>query len=41
MPNVVSEVVYFEKPGPQNTDETLKLVKERAEKLGEIARYIN
>jgi len=34
MSNVVSKVVYFANPGPQNTDETLKLVKERAEKLG-------
>ena len=34
MSNIVSKVVYFEKPGPQNTDETLKLAKERAEKLG-------
>jgi hypothetical protein len=32
--NIVSKTVYFEKPGPQNTEETLKLAKERAEKLG-------
>ena len=30
----VSEIVYFEKMGPQNTDETLRLAKERADELG-------
>jgi uncharacterized protein len=34
MTNIVSETVYFENPGPQNTEETLKLAKERADKLG-------
>lgn len=34
MSEQVSKVVYFEKPGRQNTDETLSLAKERAEKLG-------
>jgi uncharacterized protein len=34
MANIVSETVYFENPGPQNTEETLKLAKERADKLG-------
>jgi len=32
----MSEVktVYFEEPGKENTDETLRLAKERAEQLG-------
>lgn len=34
MPNEVWETVYFEERGRENTDETLKLAKERAEKLG-------
>lgn len=29
-----NSIVYFEKPGKQNTDETLRLAVERAEKLG-------
>jgi hypothetical protein len=32
-PNIVCKTVYFEKPGPDNTEETLKLAKERAEAL--------
>jgi hypothetical protein len=34
MAKIVSETVYFENPGPQNTEETLKLAKKRADKLG-------
>jgi hypothetical protein len=34
MTNIVSKTVYFENPGPQNTEETLQLAKERAEELG-------
>ena len=34
MPNDVSKTVYFEKAGRENTDETLRLAKERAEELG-------
>jgi len=34
MPDYVWKAVYFERPGPENTDETLKLAKERAESLG-------
>ena len=34
MPNEVWKTVYFEKAGRENTDETLRLAKERAEKLG-------
>ena len=34
MSNIVSKTVYFEAPGPQNTDETLNLAKDRAEELG-------
>jgi len=34
MGNIVCKTVYFEKPGPKNTEETLKLAKERAEELG-------
>jgi len=30
----IEKIVYFDKPGPQNTDETLRLAKERAEALG-------
>ena len=34
MANIVCKTVYFETPGPQNTQETLKLAKERADELG-------
>lgn len=34
MANIVCKTVYFEEPGPENTEETLKLAKERAEELG-------
>lgn len=34
MANHVWKTVYFEKPGLENTDETLRLAKERAENLG-------
>ena len=34
MANVVYDTVYFENPGPENTDETLRLAKARAETLG-------
>jgi hypothetical protein len=34
MMNILSKTVYFEEPGPQNTQETLKLRKERAEERG-------
>ena len=34
MSNIVSKVVYFNESGSQNTDKTLKLAKERAEKIG-------
>jgi hypothetical protein len=34
MANTVSKTVYFENPGSQNTEETLKLAKKRAEELG-------
>ena len=34
MADIVCKTVYFEKPGPKNTEETLKLAKERAEELG-------
>ena len=34
MANIVCKTVYFEKPGPKNTEETLNLAKERAEELG-------
>lgn len=30
----VKKIVYFDEPGPQNTDEVLKLAKERADELG-------
>lgn len=33
MTNIICKTVYFEKPGPKNTEETLTLAKERAEKL--------
>jgi len=33
MPNEVWKTVYFEKPGRENTDETLRLAKERAKEL--------
>jgi hypothetical protein len=32
--NIICKTVYFEKPGPENTEETLKLAKERADELG-------
>jgi hypothetical protein len=32
--NIVCKTVYFEKPGPENTEETLKLAKKRADELG-------
>ncbi|MCC6018373.1 MAG: hypothetical protein LM601_05055 [Candidatus Verstraetearchaeota archaeon] len=31
---VEKKIVYFNEPGPQNTDETLRLAKERADELG-------
>jgi hypothetical protein len=34
VPNEVWETVYFEKSGRENTDEALRLARERAEKLG-------
>jgi hypothetical protein len=34
MANIVCKTVYFKKPGPKNTEETLKLAKERVEELG-------
>jgi hypothetical protein len=34
MANIVCKTVYFEEPGPQNTEETLKLAKKRADQLG-------
>lgn len=34
MANTVCNTVYFEKPGPENTAETLKLAKKRADELG-------
>ena len=34
MANIVCKTVYFEEPGPQNTEKTLKLAKERAKELG-------
>jgi hypothetical protein len=33
MAKTVCKTIYFEKPGPENTEETLKLAKERAEEL--------
>jgi len=32
--NIVANTVYFEKPGRENTEETLRLAKARAESLG-------
>lgn len=32
--STLSKIVYFEKMGPQNTDETFRLAKERADELG-------
>jgi hypothetical protein len=32
--NIACKTVYFETPGPKNTEETLKLAKKRAEQLG-------
>ena len=29
-----SKIVYFDKPGIENTDEVLRIVKQRAEELG-------
>lgn len=34
MTNTICKTVYFKKPGPKNTDETLMLAKQRAETLG-------
>jgi hypothetical protein len=34
MIGVEKKIVYFKEPGPQNTDETLRLAKERADELG-------
>lgn len=34
MTNIVCKTVYFENPGPENTEEALKLTKGRAEELG-------
>lgn len=34
MPNVVSKTVYFENTGAENSDETLRLAKDRADELG-------
>ena len=34
MPNITCRTVYFENPGPENIEETLKLAKARAEELG-------
>lgn len=34
MANITTKTVYFEQPGPQNTEQTLKLAKERAQTLG-------
>jgi len=31
--NIVCKTIYFEKPGPKNTEETLNLAKKRAEEL--------
>jgi hypothetical protein len=33
MPNTITKTTYFEKPGPENTEETLKLAKKRAKEL--------
>jgi hypothetical protein len=32
--SIICKTVYFEKPGPENTEETLKLAKKRADELG-------
>jgi len=32
--NVEARITYFDKPGPENTDTTLRLARERAEELG-------
>ena len=34
MPNTICKTTYFEKSGPENTEETLKLAKKRAKELG-------
>lgn len=34
----VKEIIYFDRPGPQNTDRVVKAVKKRAEELG--IRYV-
>lgn len=34
MANTICKTVYFENPGPENTEETLKLAKKRAKELG-------
>jgi len=34
MTKIICKTVYFEKLGPQNTEETLKLAKERAKDAG-------
>lgn len=34
MTDTIRKTVYFEKPGPENTEETLKLAKTRADELG-------
>lgn len=31
---MIKEIAYFDRPGPQNTDETLRLAKKRADELG-------
>ena len=33
MPNTICKTTYFENPGPENTEETLKLAKKRAKEL--------
>jgi hypothetical protein len=34
MANTICKTTYFEKPGPENTEETLNLAKKRAKELG-------
>ena len=34
MSSIVTSTVYFEKPGPENTEETIRLAKVRADSLG-------
>ena len=34
MPNTICKTTYFEKPGAENTEDTLNLVKKRAKELG-------